>query len=137
MKMINGFIILAVAAACAGCATQPSRTLSALPDAATARQTLRPPVKSASGDYAGYQRIVVDGQERYCRKNEAANSLTESKVVCVTESQLRTDYLLAQQARLTRENNFDYSAPTPNLNSLQTGVQLQQAAANMPGYVGH
>ena len=51
MKTISGFILLVSAAACAGCATvTPPPTLASHPD----------------HYYPGYQRVLVDGQERFC-----------------------------------------------------------------------
>ena len=46
------------------------------------------------GDYAGYTRVVVNGQELYCRNDLATGSRTERHTVCLTPAQWR-----AQQAR--------------------------------------
>lgn len=121
MKMINGFIVLAIASACVGCATQPPRTLSALPD-------------TQPSSKAYYQRIVEDGQVRYCR-TVPVRANTESRVVCLTEAQLQAEQLQQlSQARLVEDG---VRPPTPNLDSRQAAIQLQQSAANIPGYVGH
>lgn len=139
MKMIRSFVFVGVAAVCAACATQPPRTVSALPQPPTARQILQPLAKSPSGDYPGYQRIVVDGQTRYCRQNPTTDPETGSRVVCLTDAQLRTEHLLAQQQLRLQEaqSRQDWTrSPTPNLDSQAAAVQLQQSAANLPSYVG-
>jgi hypothetical protein len=113
--MINGFLILAIAAACAGCATE--RTIPSHP------------LAQAGGSFPGYQRVMVDGQERYCY---AVRSGTERKAVCATAAQLE-----AEQQRLARTVEYGSRPLTPNVDAQYAGVQLQQSAANIPGYVGH
>ncbi len=136
MKAINGLVYLAIAGACTGCATPSPRTVSALPDPPSAVQVLQPLMKTPSGDYIGYQRIVVDGQQRYCRQNLTKNPQTESRVVCITEAQLRTEHLLAQERAQLRQTQLLQGAsrpPTPNREAQQASMQLMQNAANIPG----
>ena len=138
MGTIRSFAFAGAAAALAACATQPSRTLPALPDPPAALQLQQPLVKTPSGDYPDYQRIVVDGQELYCRQNQTKNPRTDSKVTCLTEAQLQTEHLLALQAQVRRTLVFETATrpPTPNLNSVQAGVQAQQNFANLPAQYG-
>ena len=114
MKAISGFIILAVAAAGAGCATQ--RTLPSHP--------------VASGDrFPGYQLVLVDGQERYCY---AVRTATDRKAVCATAAELD-----AEHDRLARTVEYGSRPQTPNIDARQASIQLQQSAANLPGqYTG-
>lgn len=116
MKTITGFVFLMGAMACAVCAAQtpatssapvsaaapesdsvPPRTLPSHPDA---QSTPSPPAaapKGHGGAYAGYQRVVSNGQERYCRNDVATGSHTERKAVCLTEAQVRLQELKTQQ----------------------------------------
>ena len=115
MKSFSGLILLVVAAASAGCATERS-----LPSH---------PVAESGRSFPGYQRVLVDGQERYCY---AVRTETERKAVCATAAQLE-----AEQQRLARSVEYGSRPFTPNVDAQYTGVQLQQNAANIPGYVGH
>ena len=115
MKTFSALMLLAVAAACVGCATE--RTLPSHP------------VAESGGSFPGYQRVLVDGQERYCY---AVRTDTERKAVCATAAQLE-----AEQLRLARSVEYGSRPLTPNVDAQYAGVQLQQSAANIPGYVGH
>ena len=95
MKTIRTLVFVVIPVVCAACATQQSRTISALPEPPTA-QDMQRFQRSPNGDYPGYQRVVVDGQEQFCRQ-ATRGSLSESRVVCLTEAQLRTEHLLAQE----------------------------------------
>lgn len=53
-----------------------------------------PVLHGTRGDYAGYTRVVMDGQELYCRNDVATGSRTERHTVCLTPAQVA-----AQQAR--------------------------------------
>jgi len=103
MKTITGFIFLVAAAVCTACATQESATLPSHPEGqATAAQ--RSAFEKKPGDnYPGYQRIVVNGQERYCRNDLATGSHTERKAVCLTEAQMKAEQLRAQEFLLQVE----------------------------------
>jgi hypothetical protein len=115
MKTFGGLILLVIAAACEGCATQ--RTLPSHP------------VAESGGSFPGYQRVLVDGQERYCY---AVRTDTERKAVCATAAQLE-----AEQQHLARSVQYGSRPLTPNVDAQYAGVQLQQSAADLPGYVGH
>ncbi len=134
MKTITRFVFVLVAAVLTACATQPPRTLSALPDPPSARQIQGSLWKSSSGDYPGYQRILVDGQERYCRQNPGMSRHAESRLVCLTEAQVRTEHMLAQQSQLRQAVEFENATrpPTPNIDNLQAAVQAAQILADQP-----
>jgi hypothetical protein len=53
-----------------------------------------PEVRGTPGSYGGYTRVVISGQELYCRNDVATGSRTERHTVCLTPAQWR-----AQQAR--------------------------------------
>ncbi len=116
MKTFTGFIFLAAVAACTLCAAQtpatssapaaaaessatatdvPPRTLSSHPDTPGAPQSA-PPQNRPGGDYVGYQRIVVNGRELYCRNDKATGSHTERNAVCMTEAQVKAEQLRAR-----------------------------------------
>ena len=116
MKTISGFVFLMAASAFAVCTAQtpatssapvaaaapvteavPPRTLPSHPDAQSAASEAVAPPKDHSGAYAGYRRIVSNGQERYCRNDVATGSHTERKAVCLTEAQVRMQELKTQQ----------------------------------------
>ena len=143
MKTVMGFIFVVLAAVCAACATEASRTLPALPDPPSALQIQQSLEKTPSGDYPGYQRIVADGHERYCRRN--LNPLADDKVVCVTEAQVRIEHFQAQQALQAQQSQLAQAQmlkdatrpPTPNIDARQNAMQMQQSANTMPGqYMG-
>jgi hypothetical protein len=136
MKTVSSLVCVAVVAACAGCATAPPRTLSALPDPPTERQMLQPLKKTASGDFPGYQRIVVDNETLYCRQNSKTNAQTGSRVVCLTEAQLRNEHLLALRAAAQREIEIvdNERAPTPNVDNVYNANQAQGFIADQPHY---
>jgi hypothetical protein len=54
----------------------------------------QPELHGVRGDYAGYTRVVISGQELYCRNDVATGSRTERHTVCLTPAQWH-----AQQAR--------------------------------------
>jgi hypothetical protein len=116
MKTITGFVFLMGATAFAVCAAQtpapssapvaavvpaaesvPPRTLPSHPDVQSAAAQPAAPPTGHGGAYAGYQRVVSNGQERYCRNDVATGSHTERKAVCLTESQVRLQELKTQQ----------------------------------------
>jgi hypothetical protein len=101
MKPIARFAFLMGATACAVCTAQtpavPPRTLPSHPEEQSATTQPVEPVKKQLGDYAGYQRIVVNGQERYCRNDKATGSRTERTGVCLTAAQVRAEQLRVQE----------------------------------------
>lgn len=120
MKPTTTFILLIGAMACAVCAAQtpatssapaaaaasktdavPPRTLpSHPPEAQSAASKPSAPAKAYGGAYTGYQRVVSNGQELYCRNDVATGSHTERKAVCLTQAQVRIEQLKAQQFML-------------------------------------
>jgi hypothetical protein len=143
MKTITSCIFVVVAAACAGCAThEPAtsgttgRTLPALPQPQTySAATLAALRKTPGGTYPGYQRIVADGRNLYCRKNFATESNTEGKVICLTEAQLWTEQLRAQERaqELANIQQDQRNSGTQQIQSQEGWRQLAQSnAVNNP-----
>ena len=82
----------------------PPRTLPSHPEeqpAATAPSAA--PVKKQIGDYLGYQRIVINGQERYCRNDKATGSRTQRTAVCLTKDQVKAEQLKTEEFMLETE----------------------------------
>jgi hypothetical protein len=93
MKTIRTFVFVVIPVVCAACASERPRTISALPEPPT-EQDLQYLQRLPDGNYPGYQRIMVNGQERFCRQ-VPRGLLPESRVLCLTEPELRTVRLLA------------------------------------------
>jgi hypothetical protein len=149
MTTITGFVFVMVAAACAACATHgpatssTARTLPALPQpqiySASQLAALR---RTPGGNYPGYQRIRVDGQAHYCRKNRATGSDTESTVVCITEAQIWAEQLRvqelasaqerAQELASAQEQDLRRSGTQQIENQEASRQQLQSIAVNNP-----
>jgi hypothetical protein len=122
MKAVTCFIILVGAAASVLCAAQPAGTLPAATQASSApvQITLAPPraapaasernaaatqnvlpgplpeLHGTRGDYAGYTRFVINGQELECRNDVATGSRTERHMVCLTPAQVAAQQVRAQ-----------------------------------------
>ncbi len=65
----------------------------------TATQNVLPgvlPKARGTGAYDGYTRVVIDGQERYCRNDVATGSHTERHTVCLTSAQVAAEQVRAQ-----------------------------------------
>jgi hypothetical protein len=79
----------------------PPRAVPAASEgASTATQNVLPgPLPKAhgtTGAYDGYTRVVIDGQERYCRDDVATGSHTERHTVCLTRAQVAAEQVRAQ-----------------------------------------
>ena len=118
-KTIAGAVFLLGAMACTVCAAQtpapssapvasaatetdavPPRTLPSHPEAQSAESKPVAPSRTYGGAYTGYQRVVSNGQELYCRNDVATGSHAERKAVCLTEAQVRIERLKAEQFML-------------------------------------
>jgi hypothetical protein len=117
MKTLPGFIFLMGAGACAVCAAQTPATSSApaasteAPATSTASdhesvpprtipshpETPPAAAKNLDGAYAGYRRVVVNGQELYCRNDQSTGSHTQRTPVCGTAAQVKAEELAAQR----------------------------------------
>jgi hypothetical protein len=142
MKTIRSFVFVTVAAACAGCATHEpgssgttAHTLPAFPQPQTySAAQLAALRKTPGGDYPGYQRIVVDGQARYCRRNLATGLglNAESKVICITEAQVWAEQQRAQLLASAQQEQLRRSG-TEQLESQEAWRQQAQSnAVNNP-----
>ena len=140
MKTITSCVLVVVAAASAACATHEpatssaaSHTLPALPQPQTySPAQLTALRKTPGGNYPGYQRIMVDGQTRYCRRSRVTGSNTESKVVCVTEAQIWSEQLRAQQLASVIEDDSRRSGTAQIENQEAARQLIQNIAANNP-----
>jgi hypothetical protein len=55
-----------------------------------------PQLPATRGNYGGYTRIVISGQELYCRSDMAAGSRAERHTVCLTPAQVAAQQVRAQ-----------------------------------------
>ena len=76
------FLALAMCAACASAPPAPSRPGEAVPPAAPATTALR---ETAT---AGYRRVVRNGQELYCRKDDVLGTKIQRGEICRTGAEL-------------------------------------------------
>ncbi len=108
MRTVTGVVIVLGAGVLAACAARPPQSI------AFSQPQILPgtPLENA-GTFRGYKRIVIDGQERYCRNDLATGSHTERKAVCLTEAQWRTQQALAEQLMLEIERRAASTAQTP------------------------
>ena len=79
----------------------PPRTVPAASqsDAAATQNVLPgplPQLRGTQGSYAGYTRVVISGQELYCRNDVATGSRTERHTVCLTHAQVAAQQVKAQ-----------------------------------------
>jgi hypothetical protein len=143
MKTIRTFVFVVIPVVCAACATQQPRTISALPEPPTA-QEMQQLKRLPNGSYPGYQRIMVYGQEQFCRQAAPDGvvrdstclhvrtyeittrvSLSESRVVCLTEAELRIEHVVALKQQLDWMRGSYASAPVGvnyNTSPLTTGT---------------
>ena len=156
MKAIRTFLFVVIPLVCAACATQHPRTISALPEPPTARD-LQQFQRLPNGNYPGYQRIMVNGQEQFCRQKSGffvngavqdvsgglraltdavatRDGLSESRVVCLTEAQVRTERLLALEQAQLLQRQLQQQQALWYLNSgwPTTDMNAQQMVANVP-----
>lgn len=140
MKTITSFVFVVIAAAGAACAThEPTtsstapRTIPALPQPQTySKAQLAALRKTPGGNYPGYQHIVVDGQNLYCRKNLATDSNAERSVRCLTEAQLWAEQLRAQELANAQEQDLRRSGTEQIENQEAWRQQAQNIAVNNP-----
>jgi hypothetical protein len=78
-----------------------------------------PELHGTRGDYAGYTRVVINGQELFCRNDVATGSRTERHTVCRTAAQVAV-----QQARAKKYvEDVQYNALAgPSVLGAQGGV---------------
>ena len=108
MGTVNLAAIALLAAVLSACAAQPPKSI-----AFSQPQVLPGTPQENAGTFRGYKRIVIDGQERYCRNDLATGSHTERKAVCLTEAQWRVQQALAEQLMLEIERRAAATAQTP------------------------
>ena len=120
MKAIRTFVFVVIPVACAACATQQPRTISALPEPPTVQDRLQFQ-RLPTGNYPGYQRIVVNGLEQFCRQT-SRDLLSEGRVICLTEAELRTVHLLA----LEQAQPGPWSPAADTAQPLITGIPSQR-----------
>lgn len=120
MKTLPGFIFLM--GACAVCAAQtpatssapaasteapatsaasdsasvPPRTLPSHPETTPAAAQPTAAAKNQNGAYPGYRRVVVNGQELYCRNDLATGSHTKRTPACGTLAQVQAEQMAAR-----------------------------------------
>jgi hypothetical protein len=116
MRHINRFVILGGAAALAACATQAPApaTVPALPVTAA----VPAPTEKVTIPY-GYQKVVMNGEERYCRNDVDTGSRVARTKVCLTAAQLKA----------SQDNSQDF------MNNVQ-GHGVAATATGTPGAGG-
>lgn len=91
MRQVMRFVILAGTGSLAACATNAPATLPALAPGATTPVVA--PANSADASASklphGYTRVLVNGEERFCRNDLVTGSRTEHQRVCLTAEQLK------------------------------------------------
>jgi hypothetical protein len=84
MRQINRFVILAGAATLVGCATQGPPTVRTEP----VTQLAPTPTEKVTIPY-GYQKITLNGEDRYCRNDLDTGSRVARTKVCLTAEELK------------------------------------------------
>jgi hypothetical protein len=85
VRICGYFVMLAAATTLAACASAPSDTSSAAPVAAAPAAAV---AKKSAGTGTGYRLVSRNGEELYCRKEQATGSLTRSRDLCITAEQM-------------------------------------------------
>jgi hypothetical protein len=123
MKKIAGLLSITGAAALLGCATRaPAPAAPPRPAAAAAAVSVPPgaPAKAPQATKApyGYERVVLsNGEERFCRNEQAPDSRTAHQRVCLTAAQLQAtqdssqDYI--KQLQRQSATSSRYCTPGP------------------------
>jgi len=111
------FVVLAGIAALAACAGTPSESSSAAPVAAApaAAAPAAAAQKKPAGTGTGYRLVSKNGQELYCRKEQATGSLTRSRELCITSAEMeaRTHHDQAMIQDLRNAPNTTANTPAP------------------------
>lgn len=111
MRRVTSFVILTAASALVGCASQAPATSSgpatgqaaAATSGGTASAQGSSATASATGQNdkfvvpAGWRRVVRDGNELYCGKQDTAGSRVQAREVCLTKDQLQQMQTASQQ----------------------------------------
>lgn len=88
MKQLPRFVLVTGAAVLVGCATQAP---APAPPAAAAMPVAAATPSATKVPY-GYERVVLsNGEERFCRNEQAPDSRTAHQRVCLTAAQLQAD----------------------------------------------
>jgi hypothetical protein len=93
MGKLNSFAIPMAVLALAGCATG-AQVAGAPPTASAAPTAKSKALLKSQLAMGGYTRVVIDGQEKFCRNDLATGSHAMTNPVCLTKAQW-----LAQQER--------------------------------------
>lgn len=113
MRRVTGLLIIAGAWALAGCASH-APVNSAESGTGGASGALKASTAAAKNDQfkppSDYRRVVVNGQEKFCRKFYATGTRAESRTECLTEAELKDR---ANSNRLMLEEAQRVRAATP------------------------
>ena len=117
VRICGYFVALAAATTLAACASAPSDTSSVAPVAAVPAAAAPAAVaKKPVGTGTGYRLVSKNGEELYCRKEQATGSLTRSRELCITaaEMEARSHHDQALHHDLTNAaNTTQANSPSP------------------------
>jgi hypothetical protein len=100
MRQVGRLVVMIGAAALAACATTaPAPVPTPAPAPAPSVAAVAPAAAPAPADDAakkvtipyGYQKVTVDGVDKYCRNDLIPGTRTQHQKVCLTEAQLEAD----------------------------------------------
>ena len=113
MRRITTFVILSGASALFACASQaPAPATPTGSSQATGRATaIAAPQEQNSSAFAGYRRVVVNGQERFCQLGDVVGSRIKQEI-CLTRAQVETSQTDAQ-ALLQKIQQGNSECPAP------------------------
>jgi hypothetical protein len=116
VKQVTSLVVLAAALVLAACASTPPVTSSApSADPANVRATAAAPrTDTGFKPPADYRRVMVDGQEKFCRKFFPTGSRVESQTECLTENELKARL---EANRITLEDEMRARAATSGGNA--------------------
>jgi hypothetical protein len=114
MRQATTFVILCGAAVLVACATHAPATATS----AGTSQAIAPATALAAGQqqhpayFHGYQRKIVNGQERFCQLGDVEGSRIKQEI-CLTRAQVESAQANAQQLLQTilQKDGACYSAP--------------------------
>jgi hypothetical protein len=97
-------VVSSLLAACSGAPTKPdvqsgsaAAVTAAVPATPATAATVAPAAKSATALTAGRRKVVKDGQEYYCKRQESTGSRVNATQSCLTIAQLEAQAASGQE----------------------------------------
>jgi hypothetical protein len=104
MNQFTRFVVLAGVSALVGCASEGPATSTgtgaspSAPAASSAASTAQSAPAAASAEASkdkdtprGYRHVVMNGEDRYCRKEVATGTRAQTSEICLTKDQLEAE----------------------------------------------